>query len=146
MEESMKKSKISICTILFFYVAVFFPSCSSDVSSISDVATGNDIWLRKCTTKAQWEKGEICEQGYCKKETIKTCRAKDDCIYPEECVQGVCRQPADAGWEDAANTDVITDISSGGRIVAEPAMVDFGAMQFGEMKKKKLRIKNTGLS
>ncbi len=140
----MKRQLSSIFLLIFLFFLLFLFSCSSDVSSISDVPLGEDVNLRKCTTKAQCNPNEICENGYCKKEGVKTCRTKEDCIYPDDCIQGICKTPEDAGYGDINETDVLTDISSGGRILAEPSSVDFGAMQFGETKKKILTVKNAG--
>lgn len=141
---NMAENKFSIVFVFVLFVNLVLYSCSSDVSSISDVPSGEDVTLRKCTSKAQCNADEECENGFCKKVTLKQCRTKDDCIYPEECVQGVCKSVNDAGLEDVLTQDVITDISLGGRILAEPSSIDFGAMQFGETKKKTLRIKNGG--
>ncbi|MGC8927496.1 MAG: choice-of-anchor D domain-containing protein [Myxococcota bacterium] len=140
----MEIVKISITSAIAIILLFLVYSCSSDVNSISDALSREDASLRRCTTKAQCNSDEICENGFCKKISITKCRTKDDCIYPEECIQGVCKQPSDVGVEDVSSLDVITDISSGGRIIPEPALIDFGAMLFGETKKKSLTIKNAG--
>ena len=138
----MKKAYL-ITFFLILFSAFLLSVCSSDVNSISDVPIDKDVNLRKCTTSAQCNKDEICENGYCNKHTIRQCRTREDCEYPEECIQGICKIVEDAGF-DVYDSDIITDISGTGRIVAEPDSVNFGYMKYGETKKITLTIRNSG--
>ncbi len=142
----MKDLKIFFLCSILSAGSVLLLCCSSDVSSISDVPAGTDVDLRACKNNSQCNAGEICENGYCKKDSVKQCRTKEDCVYPEECVNGICQKVEDAGHYDATDTDVLTDIYTEGGISVEPQAIDFGAMQFGETKKKMLSIKNIGSS
>lgn len=141
----MSSERFFLLFCLFGVVGLnLLAGCSSDIGSISDVPANRDLDLRACKTKDDCNANEICEGGYCKRGSVRQCRTRDDCIYPEECISGVCKTSDDVGSQDVSDLDIAHDTSAVGGIIADPQMIDFGAMQFGETKRQNLTIRNVG--